>query len=289
MSRMLHTSPMRSLRLCHVSAAAAVMLVLSGCGIAEARESALKVANTDPLSSVNAWTPGLVALPDYPSSGFGPNGYPGVDSAQPIKDSLGDVQAFLDSLSLQTSDLQDVPLGLIENGDSIAGVTLDFCGQEYSSEALRVHRRQIAGTFNGGGSWISSEVVQYESTAAAQQAISELVAAKKACPENSVFKNSDGAEMKINFFAAPGPNDTVLVPAKQRVIMHFIETPSDTNEIPRRLFVAVQVRGNTLVALYFVEGQSEPYDQETLDAVYGVVSLLTGRLNGADSTAVGLS
>ena len=264
-------------------------LLVSGCGIAEARESALKIANTDPLSSVNAWTPGLVALPDYQASGFGPNGYPGVDSAQGTESPLGDVQGFLDSLSLQSSDLQDVPLALIADGDSLAGATLDFCGAEYSSENLRVHRRQIAGTFNGGGSWISSEVVQYQSPAAAQQAIDELVATKKSCPENGIFSDSTGEEMKINFFAAPGPNDTVLVDPKQRVIMHFVETPTDTTNIPRRLFVAVQVRGNTLVALYFVEGQPDPYDQETLDAVYGVVSLLTERLNNADAASVGLS
>jgi len=286
---MLHTSPMRSSSLRLATVFVVGGLLLSGCGIAEARESALKIANTDPLASVNAWTPGLVGLPDYQSSGFGPNGYPGVDSGQGTESPLGDIQGFLDGLSLQSSDLQNVTVELIKNGDSLEGATLDFCGADYASEQLRTHRRQVAGTFNNGGSWISSEVVQYQTPAAAQQAIDELVAAKKSCPENNVFTDGTGEEMKINFYAAPGPNETVLVPAKQRVIMHFVETPTDTAQIARRLFLAVQVRGNTLVALYFVEGQPEPYDQSTLDAVYGVVSLLTERLNSADSTSVGLA
>ena len=272
--------------------ASVIVLMLSGCGVSAARESALREAKTKPLPSVNAWVPGLVALSDYSSSGLGPVGYPNVDGKSSQGDStnqLSGAQALLDSTSLQTSDLASVTISLMENGDTLKTPTLDFCGKKYASEDLRAHRRQVAGTFNNGGSWVSSESVLYESPAAAQQAITELVAAKKACPEGTTYKGKMGTDISMSFFAAPGPNETQLQPAGSRVILNFIETPSDSAQSTQRIFMAVQVRGSLLVAFYVVEGTSETFTQDNLDALYGFVSLLTERMNAADSAAIGLN
>ena len=282
---------MRRTSLKAIALSTAMMLALSGCGISDAREAALKEANTKPLSSTNSWQPGLVALSDYTASGFGPAGYPNVD-ASAIFDDSGDQpliapQELLQSISLKSADLNNVEIALIENGDTLNRPTLEFCGATFASESLRVHRRQVAGTFNGT-SWISSEAVIYKSPAAAQQAIDEMVAAKKACPDDTVYKNSVGEDVTINFFAAPGPNETVLVPAEQRVILNFTEKSSASGATPARSFLALQVRGNVLLAFYLVEDIETTFTQDGLDVLYGFVSALTKRLNALDPTEIGL-
>lgn len=267
------------------------VLLLSGCGVSAARDAALLEANTKPLPSVNAWIPGLVGLSDYSSSGFGPAGYPNVDgqsSADAPQNDLTGEQALLDSTSLQTSDLADVPISLMEDGDTLNAPTLDFCGKKFASEDLRKHRRQVAGTFNNGGSWISSESVLYSSPAAAKQAIAEMVAAKKACPNGTTFQDDTGKSFALTFFPAPGPNETQLQPADSRVILNSIETPADSAQAPQRIFMALQVRGSLLVAFYVVEGTSETFSQDNLDALYGFVSLLTERMNAIDPAEIGL-
>jgi hypothetical protein len=269
-----------------------LLLLVSGCGVADAREAALKEASTKPLSSTNAWQPGLVALSDYTASGFGPAGYPNV-VAQAIVDNgdtqLAAPQELLQSVSLKTSDLNGITIALMDKGDTLEQPTLDFCGASFASESKRVHRRQVAGSFNNNSSWISSEAVLYESPAAAQQAIDEMVAAKKACPEGHVFKSDLGTDITVNFFPAPGPNNTVLVPADKRVILNVIEKSSDTNLTPQRIFMAIQVRGSLLVAFYVVEGNAETFTQANLDALYGFVTAITDRMNALDPTEIGLN
>lgn len=271
--------------------AASVVLLLSGCGVSAARDAALKEAATKPLPSANSWMPGLVALSDYPSSGFGPAGYPSVEDQAPIDNgdtTMAAPQELLASVSLKSADLNKISISLMDKGDTLEQPTLDFCGKKFASESLRVHRRQVAGTFNNNASWISSEAVLYTSPAAAQQAIDEMVAAKKACPDGTVYKDELGNDVTIKFYPAPGPSTTLLVGADQRVILNAIETPADEASAPQRIFMAIQVRGSLLVAFYLVEGSTETYSQSNLDVLYGFVSAITERINAVDKTEIGL-
>ena len=50
----------------------AAVLVLGGCGLTEARNAAIADAKVTPNSMADSLRPGLVGMPDYPSSGWEP-------------------------------------------------------------------------------------------------------------------------------------------------------------------------------------------------------------------------
>jgi len=180
-----------------IGAAASLM---SGCGLQSARQHALETAAVKPLTGSNNWMPGLVGMSGYKASGLGPNGYPGV-AAETGQDQLDPAQAFLASISMQAADLKSgVTVDLITDGDSLKGATLDFCGGTYPSESKRLVRRQVA-AFDSTGAFagLSTEVVQYESPEAAQQAIDEIVAQKKNCPDGHTYTDETGAKHTIKF------------------------------------------------------------------------------------------
>jgi len=277
---MVHNSAVR-----RVLALTVLAALLSSCGVSEARNRALAEAAVQPLSASNNWQPGLVGLPDYPAHGWGPAGYPDV-TASTATGNLDPVQEFLSNLSLKTSDLSNgVKVKLIDKGDTLSGATLDFCAGSYPSETLRVARRQVA-AFDSAGAFagFSTEVVQYESSDAAMQAITELVTRKTACVDGTTYTSPSGAQETINFFTAPGPTNTVLVAANQRVILHAVV--SSATETHHQLIV-VQVRGNTLLGFYATETGKTPFEQSVLDSLFGLVSKLTERLNSASASDIG--
>lgn len=260
-------------------------LILSGCGLSEARDKALAEDAVKPLSLTNNWLPGLVAFPDYPAQGWGPAGYAGVSDGDNVDDP---VQKFLATLGLQKTDFTtDVTLELITDGDTLDSPTLDFCGGTYPSDDLRVTRRQMnAMTTDGGWTGISSEVVQYLNADAAKQAISEIVARKEVCVDGFKYTTTDANDTTITFHAAPGPDTTVLVPAEDRAIMHFT---LDWGSTQATSFVAYQIRGDTLIALYVTQdGLKTAMTQKELDSIYGLLTRLTNRLMSAEPEEVGI-
>lgn len=66
-------------------------------------------------------------------------------------------------------------------GRTLSQPTLDQCGVRFASEAHRVARRQIWAAVPGSSVIWSSEVVAYDSTAAAARALGELIAATTHC------------------------------------------------------------------------------------------------------------
>ncbi len=268
--------------------AVSTALVLTGCGVQEARDRALAEAAVKPLSQPNSWVPGLVALPDYLSSGLGPAGYPGVDiEAGNPNGELDPVQEFLDSIGIRSEDLNGTGIvDVINKGDTLAAPTLDFCGKEFASENRRLARRQVA-AFNLDGTYggVSTEAVQYESIAAAQKAIDEMVAAKAACPDGTTYVGNDGVEYTVTFHPASGPDNTVLVDAGQRAILHMVTTSAETAQ---RSLIALQVRGNTLLGIYVSETGDTPFDQDVLDSIFGLISRISERLMNADPVMVGI-
>lgn len=275
---MIHNSAMRIPALI-----VAGTLLLAGCGLDAARAGAVAEAEVQPLNQANDWLPGLVAMPDYKASGLGPVGYPRVVA---ISSELDPTQEFLASIGLQAEDFaSDIEIQLIQQGDTLVGKTLDFCGGVFPSEKLRLARRQVAAV-DADGNYLgfSSEAVQYESAEAAQQAIDEMIVQKSACKDGSTFTADDGIEYTVTFYPAPGPESTILVPNKQRIILHIVAK----SELDSTAYLlALQIRGNTLLGLYASAASDVPFDQETLDALFAIVSMGTQRLQAATPENIG--
>lgn len=255
-------------------------LLLTGCGLADARESAVRLAAIKPFGTTDTWLPGLVGIDGYGGKGLGPVGYANVSEGA----GLGPTQEFLATLLVQQSDLTTgMTISLIPQGSSLAGPTLDFCGGSFASESLRLARRQVA-AFDASGNFagISTEAVQYETMDAAQQALDELVAQKQKCPDGTSYVDADGVTHTVSFFPAPAPNTTKL--RDQHVVLHQL----DKSELgDQRSLLVWQVRGNVLLATYFSGAGSEPFDQTTLDSIFVLVTTMTERLQAADSVDVG--
>lgn len=250
--------------------ALAAALLLGGCGITDARDAAIAEANTKPLSLSSALRPGLVGLFDYPATGWEPSTTDATD------DGTIDV-SLLAGLGLHDEDLTEgLFVDFIPDGDTLATPTLDFCGADYPSERARLARAQTA-AFTDAGEFVglSSEVVVYASPAAAQQALREVTAARKACPTNKAVPTDDGHDVSFTFHSAPGPSNTPLVPAAQRLIIH---TTMKVDGKDRRAFLVYQITGRVLSAFYASSDGATPYTQDELDLMYGMVGTLTGRL-----------
>ncbi len=276
-----------SVKLRLIAALVIPMMFVSGCGLSDARDKALAEAAVEPLTLDNNWLPGLVAYPDYPAQGIGPEGYPGVSAADG-SETLNAQQKFLASIGLQSSDLRTGFTVKLYNADgaTLDSPTLDFCGGTYSTESMRVDRRQVEATASDSVyTFLSSEIVQYESVSAARLALKEIVDTKKKCPDGHQYEDSNGVTQTVTFHPAPGPATTVLVPATDRAILHFTESSQNYSDTA---FIAYQIRGNTLLAFYAVINGDQPLTQEELDSVYGVLTKLTSRLLAAKPVEVGL-
>lgn len=255
--------------------ALAAMLLLSGCGLAEARESALKNARVKPLDMADSLRPGLVGMPDYPATGW----EPGEATATPL---LPGSKNPLARIGLRAGDLSDGNrVAVIPDGTSLGIPTLDFCEADYPSEALRVKRLQT-GAYDADGVFtgLSTEVVRYETPDAALQALSEVVAARRACPVGKEITTFDGHTLEFTFHGAPGPSATPLVDAEHRLIVH---TTMVVDGAPQSAFLVYQVQGSLLAALYATDASGEPFTQASLDSLYGLAGDIADRLRAANS------
>jgi len=255
----------------------AFAVILSGCGVSEARDSAIALAKVEPLDMATNLRPGLVGLADYPATGWEP-------SALGFDTSVGPIDPMqLEDIGLQAADVGDnLQIATIPDGDSLLGATMDFCDGRYPSEDLRVARLQRA-TYDqdGGFVGISTEVVVYANAAAAKQALAEVIAVRKSCPVGKEITARDGARLTHFFHSAPGPAETPLVDAESRLIVH---TTMLVNDEPRRAFLVYQISGRVLAALYVSEEGKTPFNQSALDSFYELAGDIANRLRAAPSS-----
>lgn len=260
---------MRTYRLSAIAVAAA--LVLSGCGLADARKAAIADAAVKPLDMATSLRPGLVGLADYPSTGWEPS-FADVPDASGAADPL-----TLESIGLQPDDVASgLQVETIQDGNTLLAPTLDFCDGRYPSEELRTARLQRA-TYDENGEFagISSEVVVYSNAAAAKQALAEAIKVRKSCPTGREFTSRDGHTMSFAFHSAPGPSDTPLVDADSRLIIH---TTMVIDGEQRRAFLVYQIYGRVLAGLYVSEPGAKPFEQTALDSFYALAGDFADRL-----------
>jgi len=245
-------------------------VVLSGCGLAEARTAALANASVKPVDMANALRPGLVGMSDYPATGWEPGPLASETPTSPKAQTLA-------AVGLRASDVAaSLHVATLQDGTSLGIPTLDFCGASYPSESLRVKRLQV-GAFDATGAYagISTEVVQYKDAAAARQAITEVAAAATSCPRGKVVDTGDGHKITFTFHPAPGPSDTPLVDANARLIVHVT---MDVDGSPQSAFLVYQVVGRMFAGMYASNATGDPFPQTDLDASYALAGDIADRL-----------
>lgn len=275
---------MTTRRIGAVAASLAATALLAACGSAP--------VPVTPLPAEGHWQPGLVGLPQYGPSGLGPTApvtgstpAPTTAPTAPADPTLTDpVQQALASVGLQPSDVATgIIIEPITRGTEVDGqVTLDFCGADYPSEGLRVARRQVSAfDASGAAAGLSSEAVQYRDDAAAQQAITELIAARKACPQGSAVL-VNGEPTTYTFHSAPGPSSVPLVDAADRVVVHLTAERGGSST---RAVLIYQRVGSLVVGLYGAATGSEPFDQSSLDRVFVLAGNIADRMRAATKSA----
>jgi len=254
------------------------LLLLGGCGLTEARKAAIADAKVTPNDMADSLRPGLVGMPDYPSSGWEPSEAeatpsPSATPTHPAPRSTNPLAA----VGLRSDDL---PTGyrvtVIPDGTSLGMPTLDFCEGAYPSESLRVKRLQT-GSYSSDGTYsgVSTEVVVYESAKAAQQALAEVIKARLKCPEGTKVSTFDGHTLVFAFHKAPGPSNTPLVNADSRLIIH---TTMLVDGAPQTAFLVYQIAGPVLAALYVTDASGVPLTQPSLDRLYELAGRIATRL-----------
>lgn len=260
-----------------VGALAAAAAVLAACGTAP--------VPVQPFAAEGHWQPGLVGLPQYGPSGLGPQAAAASASPSPSASLSDPTQERLASVGLQPDDIAaGYTIAPIENGLTVDGVsTLDFCGGSFPSEASRVNRRQVAVfTPEGNAAGLSSEAVEYSSPEAAAQAIAEIAAARKACPEGTPVSVA-GTPTTFTFHSAPGPSEVPLVPAPDRAVIHATVNRTDGAQ---HLLLVYQRVGNLLVGLYAFEKGDMPFNQSALDSGFRLAGRVADRMRAATSGTV---
>ena len=129
------------------------------------------------------------------------------------------------------------------SGRSLAQPTLNQCGVRFASEAHRVARRQIWAAVPGSSVVWSSEVVAYDSAAAAGQALGELITATTHCTSAPVPVDGVSATFRIG----------TTVRNSSHLPVHPSYTVGETVSVGSRslyLVVVYQQRGDVLDGNY---------------------------------------
>lgn len=139
--------------------------------------------------------------------------------------------------------------------------TLDLCGSDYSSETLRLFRRQVAVTRAGSPyAFLSSESVQYRDKKAAAQAFLELQKKLIECKGAGGFRDSTGVTTKYQFKETSIQEKQLGVP--ESVIVHSIMGEGSN---ARTLFAIYQFKDEFFTGLYVVKIGEKFFSETELD------------------------
>ncbi len=175
-----------------------------------------------------------------------------------IDDSLTDAkQVALSKYGFNVNDFSQEWLVLpMARGTTLEDPTLDLCNATFASEKGRTERRQMnIIKQNSPFGFLSSEVVRYSSTAAANAAQAELVKVMAQCQADKGYKDATGALNPYTFY--PIKNAPAgLVSEGQRVLVNAtIGTGADA----RQLIGFYQFNGEMFTGLYVLTASNTPY------------------------------
>lgn len=163
----------------------------------------------------------------------------------------------LERMSVAPGDVgPGMSVDLMQGGDRVSDqVSLDVCGADFPSEALRVYRRQV-NVVQGEGSPLSSEALLYGSERGTVQAFAELRSAEANCPKGYVDSPvANSPDYKTTF--RPSPDATwAAVPGVERLVFDFDATERGGST---HRFVAVYLRRDkALLGIYWRDPAKPP-------------------------------
>jgi hypothetical protein len=210
----------------------------------------------------------------------------------------GPVQRLADAVS-QPSDAellaavslteQDAGEGALfqpyEGGDQVYGeVSLDLCYGDFPSEDLRSGRNQVAIGDAEGQSWVSSEAILYPTPADAQQAMSELAAARESCPSGPVDSpKGDREPLAWEFTDAPD-DQWPEQPGVARQSYAF--TVTDPTGVSWSSTATYLQRGRMILALYATPPDSPSLTLRNAPDDARFVDVMSRRLSGLPEDAL---
>lgn len=193
--------------------------------------------------------------------------------------------AALDRISLRQTDVVNgVTVGMITNGDQLTRPTLDLCNGTFTTEALRTARLQVAALAAAGNAPLSTEAVQYRTTAAGAKAIAELQEVAAKCPNTPVVSPVDEPTV-VTKFNAPPDTKWGRTPNVQRLAYDLTATNPDTGQSFHSVVVYLR-RGRVLMGVYFSrpDGPQSYFAGKT--AIGDIVRLFESRMAGLSEAAV---
>lgn len=152
--------------------------------------------------------------------------------------------------------------------------TLDLCGSDYSSESLRLFRRQVAVTRTESPyAFLSSESVQYRDKKATAQALLELQEKLTQCKSAGGFRDSTGVTTRYQF------KETSIQEKQlnfaESVIVHSIMGEGSN---ARTLFAVYQFKDEFFTGLYVVKNGAKFFSEVELENWTRVAQTFSMRL-----------
>ena len=168
----------------------------------------------------------------------------------------------------------------MNRGTTLLDPTLDLCSGSYASEKNRVERRQIAVTKqNSPFSFLSSEVVRYNSAASAMAAHGELLKVLAQCKSEGGYKDATGNLVPYAFKTIKSV-PSGLVPETSRVLVHIV---MGTGTAAQELLGFYQFSGNTFTGLYVMKADNKAYTEAQVNKWLKVASTMAQRMQGKAS------
>jgi hypothetical protein len=165
----------------------------------------------------------------------------------------------------------------MNRGTTLLDPTLDLCSGSYASEKNRVERRQIAVTKqNSPFSFLSSEVVRYNSAASATAAHGELLKVLTQCRSEGGYKDATGNLVPYTFKTIKSV-PSGLVPESSRVLVHIV---MGTGTAAQELLGFYQFSGNTFTGLYVMKADNKAYTDAQVNKWLKVASTMAQRMQG---------
>jgi hypothetical protein len=193
--------------------------------------------------------------------------------------------AALQNLGLRQTDVtRSMLVGTIAGGDQVAHhPTLDLCNANYSSEALRTARHQVAAVDPAGNALLSTEAVLYQNEGAAKLALAELRLAAVDCPATPVTNPTTGQPQTT--VLGPAPDKTW--PAVTTITRQAYQFTSTDQTSASQAYVAVYLqRGRVLLAVYFFHPTGQQTSVDNQRTVQGITAVFENRLAALPASAV---
>jgi hypothetical protein len=192
----------------------------------------------------------------------------------------------LQSLVLNQADVPSTyEVQLIPGGDQVTGeATLDLCNGTFASESRRTARLQVAAVDGGGDFVLSTEAVLYDSSAATEEAFSELKSVVANCPSTPVVSPVGEPTIITQFNGAPD-GSWAQTPTVTRQAYDFTST-DDTGTTEHSVAVYLR-RGRALMGIYFSDPDSPQVPVKGQDTIQGIASVFAARMAALPSSVVG--